>query len=73
MPFSTTNRRNQTYYLHARLVELRNHHTQRIFFFAKTVQDGALEAVPDGYEIVENPRTSLPVLRKLRPTADVAG
>ena len=73
MAFSTQNRRRETYYLHARDVELRNHHSQRIYFFAKTEKPGAIDAVPDGYEIVENPRTALPVLRKVKADAAAAG
>ena len=37
---------------------------QRIFFFAKDVRAGSLDAVPAGYEVVENKRTGLPVLRR---------
>ncbi len=72
MAYSTTNRRQETYFLHARDVELRNHHAQRIYFFAKSEQPGAIDAVPDGYEVVENPRTGLPVLRKSRVAAKIA-
>ena len=64
MAYSWINARGQTYYLHSREVLLRNHRMQRIFFFAKTIKDGALNAVPAGYEVVENVRTGLPVLRK---------
>ncbi len=66
MAYSTTNRRRETYFLHARDVELRNHHAQRIYFFAKTARRGAVDELPDGYEVVENQRTGLPVLRKIR-------
>lgn len=64
MVYSRVNARGQRYYLHSREVELRNHRTQRIFFFAKKIKDGALNALPAGYEVVENKRTGLPVLRK---------
>ena len=73
MAYSTTNRRHETYFLHARDIELRNHHSQRIYFFAKSEKSGAIDAVPDGYEIVENPRTGLPVLRKVKAGAAAAG
>ncbi len=69
MAYSRVNARGQTYYLHSREVALRNNRLQRIYFFAKTIKDGALDAMPDGYEIVENQRTGLPVLRK----ATIAG
>ena len=64
MAYSRVNARGQTYYLHSREVALRNNRLQRIYFFAKTIKDGALDAMPEGYEIVENQRTGLPVLRK---------
>lgn len=66
MTFSTTNQRGRIYYLHAKVVELRNHRQQRIYFFAPEIQDGALESIPDGFEVVENKRTGLPVLRRVR-------
>ena len=69
MAYSRVNARGQTYYLHSREVALRNNRLQRIYFFAKTIKEGALDAMPEGYEIVENQRTGLPVLRK----ASIAG
>ena len=73
MAFSVTNERHETYFLHARDIELRNHHSQRIYFFAKSEKPGAIDAVPDGMEVVENSRTGLPVLRKIKAHADAAG
>ncbi len=72
MAFSTINRRQETYFLHARDIELRNHHSQRIYFFAKSEKPGAIDSIPDGYEVVENARTGLPVLRKVKAHAEVA-
>lgn len=66
MAYTQVNSRGQTYYLHSKDVELRNNRRQTIFFFAKEVKPGALDAVPAGYEVVESERTGLPVLRKLR-------
>jgi hypothetical protein len=34
-----------------------------LYFFAKEVKDGALDAVPDGYQVAET-KTGLPVLKK---------
>ena len=69
MAYSTTNTRHETYFLHARDIELRNHHAQRIYFFAKSERPGAIDALPDGYEVVENSRTGLPVLRRVKTAA----
>jgi hypothetical protein len=65
MAFSVVSNKSQkTYYLHSREVVLRGDRKQRIFFFAGEVKEGALDAIPDGYETMENPRTGLPMLRK---------
>lgn len=62
--YSYTNSKGQAYYLHTREVTLKNGRTQRIYFFARDIRDGALEAVPAGYEVVETKRTGMPVLKK---------
>lgn len=65
--FSYTNsKKGQTYYLHTREVTLKNGRQQTIYFFARDIRDGALEAVPEGYEVIETERTGMPVLRKIR-------
>ena len=65
--YSYTNSKGQTYYLHTREVTLKNGRTQRIYFFARDVRDGSLEAVPEGYQVVETTRTGMPVLKKATP------
>jgi hypothetical protein len=62
--FSYTNAKGQVYYLHTREVTLKNGRKQRIYFFAKDQRDGHLEAVPEGYEVMETQRTGMPVLKK---------
>jgi hypothetical protein len=62
--FSYTNKKGQTYYLHTRKVKLKNGRVQTIYFFAREVRDGALAAVPAGYQVVETSRTGMPVLKK---------
>lgn len=64
MAFSYTNKKGQTYYLHTRQVKLKNGRMQTIYFFAREVRDGALDAVPAGYTVVETVRTGMPVLKK---------
>ncbi len=54
----------ETYFLHSREVTLRGGRQQRIFFFARTEKEGVLDELPDGYEVMENSRTGLPMLRK---------
>ena len=67
MAFAHTNSKGQTYFLHERMVQLQgNNKQQRIFFFAKEAKDGALDAVPDGYEVKETESSGMPVLKKKR-------
>ncbi len=65
MAFSFTNSKDRTYFLHKRDTQLKNGRTQTIYFFAKEVKDGALDAVPAGY-IVSESKNGLPVLKKDR-------
>ena len=62
--FSYTNKKGQTYYLHTRDVKLKNGRVQTIYFFARDVRAGSLDAVPAGYMVVETKRTGMPVLKK---------
>ena len=63
MAFSYTNSKDKTYFLHKKDTELKNGRTQTIYFFAKEVKDGALDAVPNGYQVSES-KNGLPVLKK---------
>ena len=68
MPYSYQNRKGQTYYLHGKEVTLQNGRKQQIFYFAREAKPGdALDAIPDGKEIIENPRTGLPFLKGAAP------
>jgi len=55
-----------TYILHTREVTLRGGRQQRIYFFGREEKEGALDELPDGYEVIENSRTGLPMLKKSR-------
>ncbi len=63
MAYAYTNSKGVTYYLHSKETTLRNGRQQTLYFFAKTVKEGALDAVPEGYEVVES-RNGLPVLKR---------
>jgi hypothetical protein len=54
------------YFLHQRDTALRGGRTQRIYFFSKRIQDGIVEALPEGMQVIENGRTGLPLLRRIR-------
>lgn len=62
--YSYTNSKGQTYYLHMKDVTLKNGRVQRIYYFARDVRKGSLDAVPAGYKVMETKRTAMPVLKK---------
>ena len=62
--FSYTNKKGVQYFLHTKQVTLKNGRNQTIYYFAKDVRDGSLEAVPAGYKVVETERTGMPVLKR---------
>jgi hypothetical protein len=57
---------NKTYYLHSKEVMLKSGRKQRIFYFAGEAGKDAINALPAGYEVIENKVTGLPVLRKIK-------
>lgn len=68
--YSHTNSKGVTYYLHSKMVTLRGGKEQRIFFFAKEERPAdAVEALPEGYIVVENPRNGFLTLKKDVPKA----
>ncbi|HVE80933.1 MAG TPA: hypothetical protein VNA68_02220 [Candidatus Dormibacteraeota bacterium] len=65
MAYSHTNSKGQEYFLHGKDVTLKGGRVQRIYFFARDVRDNdAVDALPAGYIVQENPRTGLPILKK---------
>ncbi|HNB36959.1 MAG TPA: hypothetical protein PK414_12105 [Anaerolineales bacterium] len=62
MAYSHTNSKGTTYYLHS---------NGKMFFFSKEVKEGALDAVPAGYNVVEM-KTGMLVLKKVQAEAPVA-
>ena len=64
MPYQRRNSRGQTYYLHRREATLAGGRKQTIYFFAREVKPGAIDELPSGYEVMENSRTGLPLLKK---------
>ena len=64
MAYSYKNAKGDTYYLHSKDVTLRGGRKQTIYYFAREVRAGAIDAVPAGYEVMETKRTGMPVLKK---------
>ena len=63
MAYSFTNSKGVTYYLHTRRTMAASGKERVLYFFAKEIKDGAMDAVPMGYDVVEM-KTGLPVLKK---------
>jgi len=64
MAYAHKNSKGQTYILHMKDVTLRGGRKQTIYFFARDERPGALNAVPDGYMVIENKKTGLPMLKR---------
>ena len=64
MAYEFTNSKGVKYYLHFKDVNLKGGRVQRIYFFARDVRPGSLDAVPAGYRVIETERTGMPILKK---------
>jgi YHS domain-containing protein len=54
----------KTYYLHSKEVKLAGGRIQKIFYFAGEAKKDAIDKLPEGYQVIENERTGLPMLKK---------
>jgi len=67
MSFSVVSKKSgKTYFLHRRLQKLRGGQEVTLYYFGGEPKEGAIDALPEGYEISENDRTGLPLLKKKR-------
>lgn len=65
MAFSVKSKKSgKMYHLHTKEVQLAAGRKQRIYYFAGEAGKDSLDKLPDGYEVMENERTGLPMLRK---------
>jgi hypothetical protein len=64
MAFEFENSKKVKYYLHAKDVTLKGGRKQKIFFFARDVRPGALDAIPEGFKAIETTKTGMPILKK---------
>ena len=65
MAYSVVSKKSgKTYYLHLREQKRKDGNVTKLYFFAGDVRDNAIDALPDGYEVVESERTGLPTLKK---------
>jgi hypothetical protein len=65
MAFTFTNSKDKTYILHKTTRTLKSGKTQTLFFFAKEKKEGALDAVPEGYKVIES-KNGLPMLKRVK-------
>ena len=65
MAFSVKSKKSKKeYFLHSKDVKLAGDRKQVIYYFAGDECKNSLDALPKGYEVIENVRTGLPMLRK---------
>ncbi len=64
MAFQFKNSKGVGYYLHSKEVNLKGGRKQVIFYFARDIRPGALDAVPPGYKVMETTKTGMPILKK---------
>lgn len=68
MPYSVqSSKTGDTYYLFTKEVTLRGGRQQKIFYFSrddKNPKGTPVEDLPEGYEVIENARTGLPMLKR---------
>ncbi len=65
MAFTYTNAKDRTYILHGKDTLRKNGTPFTLYYFAKEEKEGALDAVPEGYEVSET-KNGLPVLKKIK-------
>jgi hypothetical protein len=63
MAYEYTNSKGAKYYLHERTTSLKSGNTRTLYFFSKEKKEGAIDKVPEGYEVSET-ANGLPVLKK---------
>jgi hypothetical protein len=67
MAFSVVSKKSgKTYYLHARQQALKGGREVTLYYFGGEAKAGAIDAIPAGMEVMENERTGLPMLRKIK-------
>jgi hypothetical protein len=65
MPFSVVSKKSgKTYFLHERKQALKGGQQVTLYYFGAEPKEGAIDALPAGYEVSENMKTGLPLLKK---------
>ena len=70
MAFSVISKKSgKTYFLHERKQELKGGQKVTLYYFGAEQKEGAIDALPAGYEVAENTKTGLPLLKKTNKPA----
>jgi hypothetical protein len=65
MAYTVTSKKSgKTYHLHERRQKLKGGQEVTLYYFAGQPAEGAIDKLPDGYEVCENSKTGLPLLKK---------
>jgi hypothetical protein len=65
MSFSVVSKKSgKTYYLHLKQQERKGGGITNLYYFGGEKKEGAQKALPEGYLVIENERTGLPMLKK---------
>lgn len=64
MAYKHTNSKGVTYFLNSKLVTLRGGKEQRIYYFSKDQRPEAVDAVPAGMMVNENPRNGFLTIKR---------
>ena len=65
MAFSVISKKSgKTYFLHQRNQVLKGGQQVTLYYFGGEAKEGAIDALPEGYEVSENAKTGLPLLKK---------
>jgi hypothetical protein len=65
MAYEFRNSKGVSYFLHSKEVNLKGGRKQTIYYFARDVRPGALDAIPAGFKVEETAKTGMPILKKL--------
>ncbi len=67
MAFTVTSKKSgKIYHLHSKEVLLAGNRKQVIYYFAREAAKNTVNDLPAGYEVMENAKTGLPMLRKTK-------
>lgn len=64
MAYSHTNSKGVTYYLNSKAVVLRGGKEQTIYYFSKDERPEAVQGLPEGMEVNENPRNGFLTVKR---------